>query len=236
MKRIKPEYLIERGKLGASWLTSKQNDDGTYQNTDDVGCYYKSPFSLTINGSTLTAVKCLSYSMKRYMTPAGDFMDSPEVRTGGTYTVKYCQLYPNGWFLRAAMALRWFDAGRKIFEFMLTCRDTETGGFRSKVGNESPILDSNSTAISVLGCMLSGRGDLAVSGGDFLIRMLKEQPDPGKYYVRWMPGKGFITGYDAKEAPFYMIDASLPGQFYWQAGLPMCVLAQLYQYTGQERF
>lgn len=246
--RIKPEYLIEKGKLGVSWLAERQtvqgiyrgikdvNPDGVYPDTNDVGCYYKSPFSLIVNGQTQAAVKCVSYVMKRFMTPDGDFMNSPEVRSGGTYTTNYCQLYPNGWLLRAAMALRWFDLGRKVFDFILTCRDSKTGGFRSVVGDKSPIVDSNSTAISVLGCMLSGRPELAVSGGDFLLKMIDTQPDPSKFYVRWLPAEGFMTKYEEKDSKFYVIDASKPAQNYWQAGLPMCILSQLYQFTREERF
>ena len=246
--RIRPEHLIEKGKLGASWLASRQtpqgnykgikdmNIDGTYPDTDDICCYYKSAYSLRINGETRAAVKCISYAMKRFMSPEGDFMNSPEVRSGGTYTSNYCQLYPNGWLLRAAMALRWFDVGRRIFAFIHTCRDSQTGGFRSKVGNQSPVVDSNSTAISVLGCMLGGKTGLAIAGGDFLIRMMDSQPDPSRFYLRWLPGEGAIVEYPEDQVKYYVIDAYQPGQCYWQAGLAMCVLAQLYEFTGEDRF
>ena len=246
--RIKAEHLIEKGKLGAYWLASRQtsrgnykglesgNANGIYPDTDDIGCYYKSVYSLRINGETKAAVKSFSYVMRRFMTPEGDFVNSPEVRSGGTYTSTYCQLYPNGWLLRAAMALRWFDVGRLLFDFIFSCRDSQTAGFRSRVGNQSPIVDSNSTAICVLGCVLAGRHELAIAGGDFLIRMIEAQPDPSKFYIRWMPGEGPITEYSEDKAKYYVIDASQPAQFYWQAGLPMCVLAQLYGFTGEDRF
>ena len=84
--------------------------------------------------------------------------------------------------------------------------------------------------------MLGGKTKLAIIGGDFLIRMMDKQPDPTKYHIRWMPGQGLITGYPKDRAKYYVIDASQPAQYYWQAGLPMCVLAQLYGFTGEDRF
>ncbi len=246
--RIKSKYLIEKGRLGASWLAARQtsegiyqslkgmNADGIYPDTDDVCCYYKGPRGLSANGETLASVRALSYVVRRFMTTEGDFITSPEKRAGGSYTVRYCNLYPNGWLMWAASSLGYYKLARKILDFMLTCSDSQTGGFRSLIGNQSSIVDSNSTAISILACLLGGEIKRAIVAGDFLIRMIETQPDPRKYYIRWMPGESHITEYAKKETKYYVINAPEPAQFYWQVGLAMCMLAKLYEFTGEERF
>jgi len=246
--KIKPEHLIGKGKLGASWLASRQNSEGMYRglkdmnangvypDTDDICCHYKGPRGLCANGETLAAIRCLSYVVRRFMTPKGDFITSPEKRAGGSYTVRYCNLYPNGWLMWAASSLGWYKLARKILDFVLTCSDSQTGGFRSLIGNQSPIVDSNSTAISILACILGGETKRAIVAGDFLIKMIDTQPDPTKYYIRWMPGEGHITEYPEDEAKYYVINGPEPVQFYWQVGLAMCMIAKLYEFTGEKRF
>lgn len=245
---ITPEQLAEKGKLAASWLASMQSERGTYRgltepdadglyaDVEDICCYYKGPQGLAANGQALAATRGLRYVVNRFMTPEGDFRTSVEKRAAGSYTVKYCNLYPAFWLLGATVDLRAYSIARKIFRFMLTCSDERTGGFRSLVGNQSPIVDSNSTAAGLLSCIMGGATERAVGAGDFLIRMIDEQPDPDKYYIRWMPGDGPITEYDEDVVKFYVISQAEAGQWYFQIGLAMCALAKLYEWTGEERF
>ena len=245
---ITPAHLFERGRLAAAWLAGRQTASGTYRgltepdasgiypDTEDLCCYYKGPQGLAANGEMLAAARALLHSVERFMTPEGDFRTSPEKRAAGNYAVNYCNLYPNFWLLWGATSLGLTSIAGKILDFMLTCIDSQTGGFRSLVGMQSAVVDSNSTAAGVLGCIMGGRATEAEAAGDFLCRTIDEQPDPASYYTRWMPGQGLITDYEQDAAKFHVILRDEGGQFYWQAGLAMCALAKLYERTGKTRF
>ena len=71
--QVKSQHLEESAKRATAWLASELTEkgnyrgkeqptaDGTYPDTDDIGCYYKSIYSLRATGQSAAAAKCLSY-------------------------------------------------------------------------------------------------------------------------------------------------------------------------------
>jgi len=191
-------------------------------------------------GESVGAARGLKYVVRRFMTPDGDFVNSPTERTKGSYTPRFSQLYPNTWICRAFVTMGWFDLARRAFDCLLRYRDPETGGFFATVTPKENVVDSNVTGVGGVLCgLLMGHVEKAIRSGDFLLRMIEAQPDRRKMYMRWELGKGLqtdVTGVDPKVLIYYYIDAEQPKQAYWPWAMPMANLALLYTHTGKKRF
>ncbi len=249
---IEPQDLVNAAHKAAEWLAAHQTEqgnylgkeppteDGVYPDSDDLGCYYKSFYSLRAAGETVAAARGLGYLIERFMTPEGDFVNSPTERTKGSYTPNFSQLYPNTWILRGFMAMGWFGYARRAWEFLLKHRDPETGGFFATVTPKTDLIDSNVTGVGgVLCAMLMGEMDKAIQSGDFLLKMIEAQPDPKKMYTRWRLGEGLVTDasdVEEKLRAYCYIDAERPKQAYWPWAMPMANLALLYDRAGEKRF
>ena len=249
--KIKSEHLLIAARKSSAWLVSQQTEKGNlkgreepdeneiYPDTDDLGCYYKSCYFLRIAGESIAASKGLKYVVERFMTPDGDFINSPTVRSSGSWSPRFCQLYPNAWLLRAAVAFQWIGLSQKILRFLLRHRDLTTGGFYESVTPSTSVVDSCSTGIGTWCCLMCGELDLAVKSGDFLLKMFAAQPDSTKLYTRWKSGEGLLTDTSYVldiDKQWHFIDAKLPKQPYWVWAWPMDAFIGLYDCTGEERF
>ena len=248
---IKSEQLLAAAKKAGQWLVSRQmekgnyignekpDDNGIYPDTHDVGCYYKSVYFLRSVGESVASSKAFNYVIGSFMSEDGDFYNTPEVRTSGSYTPNFCQLYPNMWLMRAAVMMGWYKLDQKILSFLMKYRDPKTGGFYAMVNPATKVIDSNATGLGSLCCLLGGDLEAATQSAEMVLRMIKEQPETDKFYLRWEEGKGYQT--DLGEVPdkqkkFYCIDAKKPAQAFWCWAWPMNGLLGLYEYTGQDSF
>jgi|GEM_PF-1071863 len=249
--KIKSKRLIKAAHKSAKWFLTRQthkgnyigNDppdaDGCYPDTHDVGCYYKSLHFLRAAGESLAAARAMNYVVKSFMSPDGDFFNSPENRTSGSYTPTYCQLYPNLWILRAAAAMENLALVRKIFSFLLKYRDPSTGGFYYSVNPPKKVIDSNATGYGIFCQLLAGEIKLAVQSGDLILRMIDEQPATDRFYLRWTENGGYetdFTGIPEKHLIYCVIDTKKPAQAYWCWGWPMNGLIKLYGRTGEDKY
>ncbi|MHB1455338.1 MAG: hypothetical protein ACYC0V_00325 [Armatimonadota bacterium] len=233
---IDSKIVIEAARKAALWMISQQGPDGRYGTEADLNAYYKSPYPLRIAGEPTAAARCMDYTVERFMTSDGDFMNSPSERTAGTYTRYYCQIYANFWMLRAACALNRFDLAQRIFGLLMSCQDQATGGAYYEVDRKSGVLDSNSTACLCIAGMMFGNQDMAVKAGDVLLKWIAIQPTADRFYLRWRPSGGSVIDFDESESLYYIVDTKKSAQYYWQVGLPQAALAKLYQVTAQEKY
>ena len=248
---ITPEQLLTAAKKSAAWLVSRQgpmgnylgaeqpDGNGIYPDTHDIGCYYKSIHFLRAAGESFAAARAMDYVVKSFMTADGDFYNTPDNRTSGSYTPTYCQLYPNLWLIRAAAAMEQQDLVGKIMDFLLKYRDPSTGGFYASVNPATDIIDSNATGYGVFCCLLAGLIDEAVQSGELLLKMLNAQPRSDVFYLRWRSETGYITDFSdipEKHHIYCRIAASDPAQAYWCWAWPMNGLIKLYGRTRQEKY
>jgi len=248
---VTSKQMMEAAKKAGAWLASQQTErgnyignekpdkGGNYSDTDDLGCYYKSIYPLRVVGETIAAAKGMNFVVSRFMSPEGDLFNTETNRTSGSYTPNFCQLYPNMWLMRAAVAMCWYRLYQKILGFLLKYRDPETGGFYATVMPPTKVIDSNATGLGALCCLLGGRVKLAVESADFVLKMLEAQPPGDKFYTRWEKDKGYqtdISGVEEKARKYYYIDAKEPAQAYWCWAWPMNSLIGLYEYTNEKRF
>ena len=101
--KIKCEHLMEAAIKAGQWFVTRQTElgnyignekpdsNGTYTDTHDVGCYYKSLHFLKAVGQSDAAAKALNYVVDSFMADNGDFYNTPESRTSGSSTPTYCQ-------------------------------------------------------------------------------------------------------------------------------------------------
>ncbi len=249
--KITSAILLEAAHRAMTWLACQQTamgnyrgiqpvqPDGIYPDTDDVGCYYKSVYSLRVGGQDGTAGRMMRHIVNRYMRPNGDIYTNEKSRSSGSYGPVFCQLYQNAWLARAAAAMRWYELGRKITDFMVSIRDPETGGFYAHVQPRSEIIDSCATAVGALACLQHQRPQLAVESTDFLIEWFKAQKDPDKLYTRWTKKTGVLTdltGIEPKNHLYCFIDRKQGKQAYWIWAWPMNVMIAVYEYTGDKKY
>jgi hypothetical protein len=248
---ITSTILLDAAHRAMRWLACQQTPlgnyrgiepitpDGIYPDTDDVGCYYKSVYSLRVGGEDAAAARLMRHLVDRYMRPNGDVYTNEQSRSSGSYGPVFCQPYQNAWLARAAAAMRWYELGRKLTGFMITLRDPKTGGFRAHVDPSVGIIDSCATAVGALACLQHQRPELAVQTVDFLIDMFKAQKDPDKLYTRWTNSGGLLTDVSnvaEKNHLYCYIDRKKGKQAYWIWAWPMNVMIAVYEYTGDKKY
>jgi len=248
---IKSEDLLAAAKKAGQWFVSRQAEkgnyvgnekpdgNGIYPDTHDVGCYYKSVHFLNAVGERLAAAKAVNYVVENFMSSEGDFFNTPENRTSGSYTPTYCQLYPNMWIMRALVGMDRYDLSRRVLDFLKKHRDPKTGGFYYSVTPPKKVIDSNATGYGIFIQLLGGDLKSAVQSGELILRMLKEQPESDRFYLRWTEQGGYetdFTGIPEKHLIYCVIDAKKPAQAYWCWGWPMNGLIKLYDRTGRQRY
>lgn len=249
--KITSTHLLDAARKAAQWFTTRQAAKGNYIGTDkpdangiypdthDVGCYYKSIHFLRAAGEVTTAAKALNYVVESFMSPEGDFFNKPDNRTSGSYTPTYCQLYPNMWLMRGTVGLDRFDLSHKIISFLMKHRDPKTGGFYYSVNPPKKVVDTNATGLGIF-CQLLG-GDLksAIQSAELILKLIKQQPQSDKWFLRWTPEKGYeteFTGIPEKHYLYCYIDTKKPAQAYWCWGWPMNGLIKLYGMTEDKRY
>ncbi|NQU10220.1 hypothetical protein HQ590_05490 [bacterium] len=243
--------LEAAAKRATAWLASQltdlgnyrgketRRDDGVYPDTDDIGCYYKSIYTLRATGQSAAAARCLAYVVKRFRSPEGDYFNTPTVRSSGSYGPVFCQLYQNAWLMRGAAALYQFGLARDILRFMNTQRDPQSGGYYTQVNSKSGVMDSNSIAVGAYCCILGGQLDLAQQSGELLLQLLANQPAAGVLWSRCRSDGTPITDLadvEKKNWRYVRVAASDPEQAYWIWAWPMNEFIGLYELTGDQRY
>jgi len=251
MTQVKSVQLEEAAKRATAWLAAQQTEmgnyrgketpdaNGVYPDTDDIGCYYKSIYTLRAAGQSVAAARGLAYVVKRFRSPEGDYFNTPTVRSSGSYGPFFCQLYQNAWLMRGAAALYWFGLAQEMLRFMNTQREPEFGGYYTQVNSTTGIMDSNSTAVGAYSCILGGEYAKAKQSCDLLLRMLDNQQDDGILWSRNRKDGTLIT--DLSDVPeknwrYVRVSASEPEQAYWIWAWPMNELIAVYELFGEQKY
>lgn len=243
--------LAQAAHRATAWLASQQtglgnyrgNDqptaEGVYPDTDDVGCYYKSVYTLRAAGQSVAAGRLLRYVVQRFRSPEGDYFNTPTVRSSGSYGPFFCQLYQNAWLTRGAAALHWFGLAQDMLRFLNTQREPELGGYYTHVGSTTGVMDSNSIAVGAYCCVLGGQFDRARQSGDLLLRLLGNQRDEGILWSRCTKDGTLVTelgDVEKKNWRYVRIAAAEPEQAYWIWAWPMNALIAVYEQTQEPRY
>lgn len=229
--------LERRGRLTISWLVNQVDEDGYLPCEGDLGCYYKVMYALARGGYPVHAAKVLNRTMQLHYQSNGDLRNSPEKKASGTYTSRFCQVYPNGWTILGANLIGRFDVVRQLTKGVIdNYYDEEMGTIRSCCTPRVDQFDANSAAMGAELFLLTDI-ERAKRCGDFLIKHLENQPDPDNWFHNRVEKPfNYITVPDPERPLYCSIKIGEPDQPYWFLGLSTIALTLLYEVTGDEKY
>lgn len=223
-----------------AWLLSRLHADGGFgPDAVDMTCYHKAAYLFGLAGETAAANRILTLVKQRYLQADGDFLIAPGRKVD---RVNYNELtwgYSNGWFALAAHRAGRFDISMPAYAYLQRLRHAATGGYTSTAPHQAghPVIELLATAhVGTLDLYL-GNIDRAVAAADLVRKFDTMQSDRSAGMYLRMDGDGaFIRGYPAAEAPYYFLDATTPGQFYFVPGYAAAFLCQVSQVTGRQEY
>ena len=231
-KRQDPIY--SSSEQGAQWLIERQQTDGSLRGAVSLGDYYKAPFALAATGHNRECERMLDYVTRTYWQEDGD-LDGKGLPWFQTF-----RIYPHGWLIMASMVRGRFDLAYSILRFLLTYFDERSGGFfatskarHDQKGNQELM----STSLAGLACLWAGRLDVAERTGRWVETLFRAQPDlsRGLYHV-WNSEHGLVVEVPAENAESFLVDATKPGQWYFQYGISAAFLSSLSAATGEKKW
>jgi hypothetical protein len=233
----------EAASKGAAFLEGRVNSDGSVRGEKDVvsnkvGCYYKTIWALASSGRFYLANSVADFTRKSFLHRNGDFADKLQRQGDEWFEWRY-HTYLNIWLTIGAHTIGRFDLSFPGSDYILTFLDPKTGGFC----NERPypagkkIEDSLASSGDALACLYVGRLEEARKTGDFLIRLLRAQPEPKKRFYTALNGKGnLIRDFPSADEIYRVVDATRKEQYYFMVGLPMALLSKLYLATNLKNY
>ncbi len=220
---------------GCAFLLDCLRPDGGFGDVEQgLAQYYKVPAALAACGETGAANRLCSWIRKNGMLPNGDFGPRPVSIRGYGYT------YYNSWVIKGAHRLGHFDLSQRGMDFLMTFRDSETGGFLSSPAEHDPLLQQDLWVVAGCGwsALYAGRIEVARGAGRWMRTLMEAQPEyPKRLYGVYSKEKGLHVDHDPKEAFRYVLnqDAERDESFY-NPGIAGGFLAQLHQATGEREW
>ncbi|GAB4538418.1 MAG: hypothetical protein Kow0063_26170 [Anaerolineae bacterium] len=246
--------LLERGQQaiarGLGWL---RDNASQISQIEDLSAHYKAPYLYAVQGDPLRARYYADLMEGRYLQADGDFRTRPGDRgwadAPAMPAVRY--LYPNGWIIVGLRKLGVYGAARRGIDFVRRFQSPQLGGFFSGFDASSGqvdrrYLDSSSTSSAGLALLACGLVEEAIPAGDFLLRLLKAQPEPERnFYTTWDAEAGLVTdvwGQAGQRLAWPRVQFCLSTEadplkeLTWLAGKAMKFLAKLYDQTSDRKY
>ena len=215
----------EAGRRAAEFILSHQRPDGSFTGKDfQEDVYHKTAYSLSVAGFFAEAHRLLDWMARHDLMPSGELRHY--------YSPGRMQVYKDAWACIGAHRLGRFDISYPVMTFISTFQ-APCGGFPCE-SKEDPWVRSLTTAWAGHAALYLGRLTVATLAGDCLIEMLRQQPDPNKFYFMMSLDGRLATPDWTEHCP--CIDAAKPAQQYWEAGIAIIFLCRLYQATGERHY
>jgi hypothetical protein len=231
----KIEKYKAAARRAAEWTLSFMNEDGSYKETEHIVMgMFKAPLAMKTAGYVKEAETTLNYIEKHFFED-GNFNEGhcdPSMSMFNNYR--------NAWMCWGAHELGRDDLANAGADYLESMVHPEIGGIpcRKEYHDMFQILDWGSTALGLVALSVIGRKEAAIKCGEFLEKMLDDQPEPDeRLYLRklWL-NKHLITVCQPHEIPEYVLDFQLPGMAYWYFGAAMAGLTKLYELTQDSRW
>lgn len=242
MHTYKAAYATARN--GTGFLESRQNGQGWMLDekgkpSENIACYYKTLWAFASAGTLRRANAVADILKGTFLKKSGDF-GTPEQRKGEEWFEWRYYTYPNVWIVIGGQKIGRFDLSIPGSEFLARYQDPKSGGFCNErpFPKGSGIEDSISTSSCGNAMLYAGRVAEARRAGDFLVRLLKMQPEIEKRFYAAYDGRSgkLIEQFGEADALYRVIETDVKEQFYFMAGLPIALLAKLYLATGEKRY
>ena len=222
---VEQSRALSSANRGAKWLLALQRPDGSLQDSSRLDAYYKSPFALIVVGHNLQAERLFDYIERCLLKEDGDLDGS------GVEWFERFRIYPHSWLAIAAVMRGRFRLAHCLLRTLAAYHHEEEGGFfataegcKQRQGRQEIM----TTSLAGLACLWAGRRDIAMSTGQWLRRIYDAQPDLSRgLYTVWDTRNGLVTQFPESEAKGFLVDASQPGQWYFQYGISAAFLSSL---------
>ena len=215
----KTEAYVQAAMKGADWLLRQQNADGSFitpQMQADV--YHKAVLALSVAGHPIEANRLVNWIAATDLQPSGRLRRFDEG----------LGLYKTSWICQGAHRLGRFDVSFPVMEFILSLQAPCGGFFQSP--EITTHIEPVSSAWAATAALYTGHMAAVRRAAECFSEMVRQQPDPLRFYVNMSPDGRLLTGGDA---PF--VDATRTQQAYYAPGIAMLFLARLHTATGSEQ-
>ncbi len=210
----------EAGLKAVEFTIQFQLPDGGYIWDGYVNdAYHKQAYSWQLAGRFSEAQRLLDWAKKNKLQADGQLKDYKS------------DVYKQTWFFLGANRLERFDISYPVMSFLLS-NQAPCGGFPRFVGDEN--IPSVSTSLMGIAALNFGNLDVAKKVAQYCISMLEQQSEDDRFYFVMTRDGKLITEKDDPKARF--IDTTKPKQRYYEAGIPMMLMCQLYQITGESSY
>ncbi len=220
-----------------NWLASQINDDGSYSvDTQDLACYYKSPYLFYISGKTELANRILNYIKNQFLRANGDLTTQENYKSENGAFAEYWA-YINGWIAIAAQKMGRFDVAYPVYQYLSSFYYPKSGGFTTNkpFQNGENVVDVLTTAHLGLTCLYFGDLERAKNAGKLLDKFMNIQPDiKSGFYLRMNDEEKLILDFYEDVSLFFQVSATHPNQAYFMIGYPLAFLANLYRSSGDK--
>jgi len=211
---------LAAARLGADWLLTQQNPDGSFVKPDlQADIYHKAVLALGLTGHAPEAQRLLTW------IKANDLQEGGKLRRFDDGLA----LYKTSWICQGAHRLGRFDLSAPVMEYILSCQ-APCGGF-SQTRELNQYVEPVCTAWAGVCSIYMGRMDAALRAADCLARMVVTQPDPMRFYFHMTPEGELLTD---DGAPF--VDAHATQQAYYCPGIAHQFFMRLHLATGDAAY
>lgn len=195
---------------------------------------FKAPLALASAGMVTEGNRCSDFLKRYFMQPNGDFKDS-RFDTHPAPSLKYFYIYRASWIAIGAHRLTRFDISEKSGEFVLSFQDPKKGGFFATHDRNPSYFHLCSTAEGGNVALMLGQWQKAALAGDFIIRMLKAQPEPERYfYLVFSQNEKPVKDWPEEAPDFGALQKGKPKQQTFILAIAMEMLSQLYMVTQKK--
>jgi hypothetical protein len=227
------QQLLASSELGIQWILAQQRADGSFCDPQDgIGGYYKVPYALSLTGHHREAQRLADWIAAHHFTPQGDFR-APQRKALEPFHETW-PVYANAWLIQGLHRLGRWDLSLPGVDFMLGYQ-ASAGGFFALQG-DTRYLEPVCTAWGGLAALTTGHLEAARRAGDLLVRLVRTQPDAGRFYFRMDAEGSLITAVPAGDELHYYVDAGSAQQIYYNPGIALIFLAHLYRATGEQQY
>ncbi len=219
----------------------------------DIQAHYKAPYFWACIGDMSMAGEHRRHIAEKFLRADGDFRAAEDGK--GFYvfpcTVRNQYIYPNGWLISGMQKLGAYDVVNKALPFILRFQDPKHGGFyfsfdAKEKQIDRALMDSSSTSSAGMACLMCGRIDEAKRAGDFVLALLRLQPDFDNYFYSCMTPDGALhtdvfgseNAWDPNGRKQKCLSARDDGhnELTWLIGKPTKFLARLYTATKERKY
>ena len=225
--------FTDAAERALSWIIAHQKEDGSFCSPDDgIRGYYKVPYALAISRRQRQGLRLADWIAKNHFTSEGNFgpaagkADAPD--SGGWPT------YFSAWLVQGLHRLGRWDLSFPGAAFLLRYQ-LPAGGFYA-LDQETRFFEPVCTSWGGLASLTTGNLESARRAGDLLARMVDDQPDLGRFYFRTDTSGRLQTEVPGGEELFYFVDSGLTQQIYYNPGIALIFLTQLYQASGEDSY